>query len=137
MHTVSRLGRHTFGKGLSMRRSSQSVRHGDSVQPCLIRSHPGTEQRQEPDSASMESPLACDRVARRAAQEVIQDKPPPPLLPFSLYFAGVMQDKSTPNFVVQICTIPLQPHDRRVNAMYFLYILLVRYIACMHRYLLY
>ncbi len=120
-----------------MRESSQSVRHGDPVQPCLIRSHPGSEHMQEPDSVSMESPLACERAARHASQEVIQDKPPPHLLPFASYFAGVMQDKGTPNFIAKICTTPLQPHDRRVNDMYFLYILLVRYIAYMHRFLLY
>ncbi len=68
--------------------SGQHVRHCDPVQPCLIRLHPGSERRQEPASALMESPLACERVARRAAQEVIQDKPSPHHLPFSLYFAG-------------------------------------------------
>ena len=92
-----------------MRESGQSVRHGDPVQPCLIRSHPGPEHRREPDSVSMEYPLVHEHMARDASQDVIQDKPPPHLLPFASYFAGVMQDKDTPNFVARICTTPFTP----------------------------
>lgn len=117
--------------------SSQSIRHGDSVQPCLIRSHPGSKHMQEPASASMESLLAGERVARRAAQEVIQDKPPPHLLPFSWYFAGVMQDKDTPNFVAKICTTPFTSLVTGWHDMYFIYIFLWQYIASMHMHLVY
>ncbi len=85
----------------------------------------------------MESPLACERVARRAVQEVIQDKPPPPLLPFSLYFAGVMQDKGAPNFIAKICTTPLIPLVMCWRDMYFIYIFLWQYIASMHMHLVY
>lgn len=105
-----------------MRESGQSVRHGDPVQPCLIRSHPGSEHMQEPDSVSMESLLVCERAARHAAQDVIQDKPPPYLLPFASYFAGVMQDKGTPNFVARICTTPFTPLVTGWRDMYSIYI---------------
>lgn len=107
-----------------MRGSSQSVRHCDPVQSCLIRSHPGSEHMQEPDSVSMESPLAYERAARRAAQEVIQDKPPPPLLPFASYFAGVMQDKGISNCVARICTTPFPPPAKCWHGIYSIYILL-------------
>lgn len=106
------------------------------TQSCLI-PHPGSEQRQEPESASMESPLACEHVARRAAQEVIQDKPSPHHLPFSLYFAGVMQDKGIPNFVERICTTPLSPPITCWRDMYFIYIFLWQYMASMHMHLVY
>ncbi len=107
-----------------MRESGQSVRHGDQVQPGLIRSHPGSENMQEPGSVSMERPLACGRAARHALQDVIQDKPPPHLLPFASYFAGVMQDKGTPNFVAKICTTPFTPLVTGWRDMYSIYIFL-------------
>ena len=75
----------TFGKKNSfLAESDQHIRHGEQVQPCLMRSHTGPEYLREPGSVSMECSLVHECAAHRVSQEVIQDKPPPHLLPFCI-----------------------------------------------------
>ncbi len=64
--------------------SGQGGRHSDQVQPCLICFHPSPEHLREPGSVSMKLPLVRERAARHVSQGIIQDKPPPHLLPFCI-----------------------------------------------------
>ena len=60
-HAVSRLILHPFEKeDLFMTESDQRVRHGEQVQPCLVRSHAGPEYMREPGSVSVERPPVCE-----------------------------------------------------------------------------
>ena len=115
--------------------SSQHVRHGDQVQPCLIRSHPGPACLQKPESASIECAPAWRRVSCRVTFR--QDKPPHFLPLCMLRCAGVMQDKGIPNSVERICTTLLTPAATVWHDMYSIYIFLWQYIAYMHMHLLY
>jgi hypothetical protein len=74
------------------------------VRPCLIRSHPGPGHMREPGSGSTECPLVARVCGPFSPTGAIQDKPPPHPLPFASHLAGVMQDKSIPNFVEKRCT---------------------------------
>src|SRR5947209_2264100 len=82
---------HTFGKEhLSLREGSQLVRYGDEVRSCLIRSHPGPECLQKPESTS----IACASIRRRMLCRATpgQDKPPHALPLCVTRCTGVMQD---------------------------------------------
>jgi hypothetical protein len=83
-----------------MTENGQHVRHGDQVQPCLIRSHPGPACLQKPESASIECTPVWRRVSRRVTLR--QDKPPHVLPLCMMRCAGVMQDKGIPKCVAGI-----------------------------------
>ncbi len=66
---------HTFGKeDLSVTESGQCVRHGDQVQLCLIRSHPGPAFLRKPESSLIERAPAWKHLSCRITPR--QDKPP-------------------------------------------------------------
>ncbi len=117
--------------------SSQRVRHRYQVQPYLIRSHPGPKLLRKPGWESMKSSLVRERAAHHISQVSSKINHLRTSSPFASYFAGVMQDKGNPDFVVRICTTPLIPPVMRWRDMYYIYISFRQYIAYMHMYLLY
>ena len=107
----------TFGKKISsLAESDQHVRHGEQVQPCLMRSHAGPEYMREPGSISMKCPLVRERAARRVSQTPSKINHRHASAPSVSYFAGVMQDKELLNFVARICTTQLIPPDQAHRA---------------------
>jgi hypothetical protein len=108
----------------SLAESDQRVRHGEQVQPCLMRSHADPEDMREPGSASMECPLVRELppvTSRRRSYKINHRHLS---APFASYFAGVMQDKGLPNLIERICTTLLIQPVMSWHDMYSIYILL-------------